>query len=242
LKKYFQEIYKDEHIVVVNKAAGVLSIPDRYDANKVNLKGMLESEYETVYPVHRIDKDTSGLICFALNERSHQDISIQFEKRKVQKKYVAIVHGFPPTVDGCYDQSIVISDNKQKVSVQTRGKESITLFKVLTKYRHFSYLELEIKTGRRHQIRAHLAHHGLPIVADGLYGKSDSFYLSELKGRKYNIKKNEQEKPLIKRQLLHARKMGFIHPMTNKKIEFEAELPKDMRAMLNQLEKLNKLD
>ena len=242
MKKYFQEIYSDEHIVIVNKAAGLLTIPDRYDSNKFNLKGLLERKYDSVYPVHRIDKDTSGLICFALDEISHKRISIQFEKRKVEKKYVAIVHGFPPTSEGLYDQAIVITDNKQKVSVQSRGKESITLFKVLRKYRHFSYLELEIKTGRRHQIRAHLAHHGLPIVADGLYGRSEFFYLSELKGRKYNLKKNEEEKPLIHRQLLHAKKMAFIHPVSSKRVEFEARLPKDMKAMLNQLEKLNKLD
>lgn len=242
MKKYFKEIYSDKHIVVVNKTAGLLSIPDRYDSNKLNLKELLERKYESVYPVHRIDKDTSGLICFALDLESHQDISVQFESRKVDKRYVAVVHGFPPVNEGRYDESIVISDNKQKVSVQTKGKESITLFKVLKKYRQFSYLELELKTGRRHQIRAHLAHHGLPIVADGLYGRSDSFFLSALKGRKYKLKKDEEEKPLINRQLLHAQKIAFIHPASNKRVEFEADLPKDMKAMLNQLEKLNGLD
>jgi len=239
LKKFYQEIYVDNDIIVVNKAHGLLSIPDRFDKEKVNLLDLLKRKYEEVIPVHRIDKDTSGLIVFALNAEAHHNLSKQFQEREIQKIYTAIVYGYPPQDNGVFDQSILIHEGKHKVSIHRSGKSAITEYELIEKFLNFSYLKLMLITGRRHQIRAHLAYNGLPIVSDPMYGKSPSFFLSEIKGRKYNIKKYENERPLTNRQLLHATEIAFKHPRTSELMEFEAKLPKDMKAMLYQLEKLN---
>lgn len=241
MKRGFDIIYEDEYFVVLNKAAGMLTLPDRFRPELKNLLEILQTKYGKIYPVHRIDKFTSGIICFAKSQEAHKKLSTDFELRKVVKKYVAIVHGYPIDEKGEIDAAIVLLDHQNSVRINPNGKPSKTKYTLIEKFQDYALLELELVTGRRHQIRVHLAHISLPIVADGEYGKAGEWYLSSLK-RKYNTKKWEVEQAMIKRQLLHSKYIKITHPITGEALEIEAEYPKDFRAMLNQLRKLNQIE
>ena len=232
-------IYQDKSMVIVNKPAGLLSIPDRHEPSLPNLSDWLRESFEEVYVVHRLDKDTSGLICFALTADSHKKISLQFEHGEVEKRYYAFVDGIPPE-EGSIDVPLLV--NKQgKVIVHKKGKASLTNYKIKEKYMQYCMLDVELKTGRTHQIRVHLQHIGHPLLVDADYGKRHQFFLSEIKGRKYKLSQHEEEeRPLLKRQPLHAYYLSLRNPETGEKQVFEASLPKDLRALEKQLQKWNK--
>lgn len=229
-------LFQDESIVIVNKPAGLLSIPDRIDTGQPNLLTWLRKRYGEVFTLHRLDKDTSGLICFALQAEAHRNLSLQFEGREVGKWYYAFVDGVPPEA-GEVDQPLLL--NKQgKVVVHKRGKPSISKYRVIKAYRHFSKLEVELLTGRMHQIRVHLQHIGHPLMVDPVYGKRDCFYLSELKGKRYKLAQNEEaERPLVFRNTLHAHQLTFRHPVTGDKMNMQAAMPRDLQALEKQLGK-----
>jgi RluA family pseudouridine synthase len=239
MKKNFTILYEDNHLIACNKQAGILSIPDRYDETRKNLSHMLSAKYGKIFPVHRLDRHTSGIILYCRTEDAHRKMSELFEKRKLVKKYIAIVHGIPYEEKGVIDKGIFIPAGKNKVSISDKGKPSVTNYHVLEAYRNYSTLELELITGRRHQIRAHLAHIGNPVVADETYGSEDAFYLSTIKKKKFNLKKDHEELPLISRQMLHASHLSFEHPIDKKTISIDAPLSKDIRALQNQLKKWN---
>lgn len=229
---------KTENWVAVNKPAGMLTIPDRFNPSQANIKCILDPLFEEVYVVHRLDRDTSGLVIFALNAEHHKSISSQFQNREVKKTYLAVVDGFPPS-EGLIDAPLAESTIKRgKMLVHQRGKEAITSYKVLERFRNSSLCEINIHTGRMHQIRVHFAHIGHPLFVDSLYGKRDAFWLSELKGRKFKLGKYEQEeKPLISRQTLHALRLEFKDQDNGQIISIEAPIPKDLAALINQLRK-----
>jgi len=239
MAKYFDIVFEDAHIIVVNKAAGVLTIPDRYMPNLPNLRATLSKTREEIFVVHRIDKETSGLVMFCKSAEVHKVISVLFEERKIQKKYRAIVQGTVAGEEGTIDSPILIQKDKAKVSISPKGKESITHYKVIQKFRGYTHLELELETGRRHQIRVHLYSLTCPIVCDSMYGDTGPFFLSKIKRKNFNLKKYEEERPLLSRQALHAYSLSFTHPTTNELMEFKVDPPKDMRAVLTQLRKLN---
>ncbi len=234
-------IFQDEDIVIVNKPHDYLSIPDRFTPSKPNLVSFLNKQFEKIFIVHRLDKETSGIICFALNEEAHRNLSQQFEKRTTEKIYLALVKGNVHNEEGIIDKPIakhgVVAG---KMIVASRGKPSVTHYKVVEKFRNYTLMEMDIKTGRMHQIRVHLQSESYPLAVDSMYGGEDAFLLSKVKLKRYRSGKNEEELPLMSRCTLHSFRLTLDHPTTNERMSFEAELPKDFNAVIKQLRKWGK--
>ena len=234
-------IFHDDDIVIVNKPHDYLSIPDRFTLTKPNLVRFLKKQFEKVFVVHRLDKETSGIICFALNEDAHRNLSQQFEKRNTEKIYLALVRGNMHTEHGIIDKPIAKNTVVAgKMIIASRGKPSVTHFKVVERFKNYTLLEMDIKTGRMHQIRVHLQSESYPLAVDAMYGGEDFFLLSKVKLRKYKSGKDQEEKPLMSRCTLHSFRLTLDHPTTKERISFEAELPKDFRAVIKQLRKWGK--
>jgi 23S rRNA pseudouridine1911/1915/1917 synthase len=236
-RQLFSIIFENNDFVVVDKPPGLLSIPDR-EGDEVSLKRILKDKYGEIYTVHRLDKDTSGLIVFAKNEETHKYLSKAFEERSVEKYYQGIVKGAlhekEKTIDAPIAQNTV---KKTQMIVHKRGKASVTDYRLIEEFRKYSLVEFRIYTGRTHQIRVHMQYIGHPIVCDDLYGDGEPVYLSSIK-KNYHLSKNElDEKPLLSRLALHAHRLSFI--FNNEKFEFEAPLPKDMGALIRQMRKLS---
>jgi 23S rRNA pseudouridine955/2504/2580 synthase/23S rRNA pseudouridine1911/1915/1917 synthase len=241
--KAFEIIFEDDDVLVLNKKAGILSIPDRYNDDKINLYTLLTSYRGEIYPLHRLDRDTSGVMIYAKNDIAHKDLSDQFQERTVKKIYLAIVEGRLAEDSGKIETALAQSAyQKDKVVVVKKGKEAITYFKVLEKFDQHTFIEVDIKTGRQHQIRVHMAHIGHPLSVDKKYGNREALYAYDIKKRKFNYKQDSPIRPLLNRHSLHAHKLIISHPTTKEKITFEATLPKDMKAVLNQLKKWSGLD
>ena len=232
-------IFEDDDIIVLNKPAHYLTIPDRFVAERPNLTTFLKDRLEDVFVVHRLDKETSGVILFAKNAAAHRNLSMQFEARTVDKIYLALVEGAVHKEEGEINQPIANNmRDKGRMIIASRGKPSLTLYQVIERFKNYTLVEANIKTGRTHQVRVHFEVIGYPLAVDSLYGRKDAFLLSELKMKKYRRGKDViEERPLMSRTTLHAAKVTFNHPMTNESITFEAELPKDFRAVLNHLRK-----
>jgi 23S rRNA pseudouridine1911/1915/1917 synthase len=231
-------IYEDDTLICVNKPAGLLTIPDRFNTNALSVISVLAKQFETIIPVHRLDRNTSGVVLFAKNADMHKKMSLLFENREVSKYYVAIAEGRVEPSEGVIHAPLAESMTQRgKMVINKRGKESTTEYKVITQFKRFAFVSLKLLTGRMHQIRVHMLHIGHPLVVDNLYGNRESLCLSEIKQKRFNIGKFEEEKPLLSRQPLHAQRLEFIHPDTNIPIVCEAALPKDMYALLRQLEK-----
>jgi RluA family pseudouridine synthase len=231
-------LHEDDHLLLVNKPADVLTVPDRHDPDLPNLKHMLGERYGRIIPVHRLDRPTTGLLVFARTPEAHRALSMQFEARDVEKVYLALVDGVPDPAEGEIDEPIAPHPAKVgRMMVSNRGKFARTDYKVMETLGKFSLVGVQIFTGRTHQIRVHLAYIGHPLLVDPFYGRRTEFMLSEVKGRRYNKGKHERERPLLSRVPLHASRLGFTHPATGEFLRFEAQLPKDMRAMVKQLGK-----
>ena len=222
-------IYEDNDLVIVNKEKGMVvhpgnGNPDGTLANAIleHCRGSLSGIGGTIRPgiVHRIDKDTSGLVIIAKNDKAHLNISKQIQERKVTKTYIALVRGNVRENEATIDMPIGRSTkDRKKMAVLKNGKEAITHFKVLKRYDGFTLLELKIETGRTHQIRVHLAEIGFPIVGDIVYSNGKNPFG-------------------IQGQMLHAARLEFIHPSTKQKVEFEAPLPEYFKRVLEELDKL----
>lgn len=232
-------IFENDDFIALNKPSGLLSIPDR-EGKEISLKRILQEKYPAIYTVHRLDRDTSGLIIFAKNEATHKHLSAQFEARQTEKLYLGLVLGAPANSEGSIDSPIAEHPGKSGVMViNRRGKESLTDYKVLEDFKVYSWLQFQIHTGRTHQIRIHMKDIGHPIVKDELYGDGKPLLLSSIK-HKFKLSKNElEERPLLDRLALHAWKLKFNNNK-GETLEFEAPLPKDLRATLQQLEKRKK--
>ncbi len=230
-------IAENENWIALNKPSGLLSIPDR-EGKEVSLKSLLIEKYKDIYTVHRLDKDTSGLIVFAKNLTTHKHLSLQFEQRQTKKIYPGLVTGSLPDEKGSIDSAIAEHPAKNGTMIIHRnGKESLTDFEVLEDFGIYSLIQFQIHTGRTHQIRVHMKDYGHPIVCDELYGDGKPILISSLK-KKFNLSKNElEERPILGRLALHSFQLGF-KDIDGKTIELEAELPKDMRATFQQLRKI----
>ena len=223
--------------IALNKPSGLLSIPDR-EGKDISLKKLLVEKYGTVFTVHRLDRDTSGLILFAKTEEAHKQLSQQFEERRTEKIYQGLVLGSLADKMGTIDAPIAEHPVKKGLmTVYRKGKEAITDYEVLEDFKLFSWLQFQIHTGRTHQIRVHAKHIGHPIVCDELYGDAKPVLLSSLK-HKFKLSKNEwEERPILKRLALHALSLQFMNT-NGETINLEAPLPKDLKALLQQLRKL----
>ncbi|MBO9658730.1 MAG: RNA pseudouridine synthase [Chitinophagaceae bacterium] len=232
-------IFKNDDFIAINKPSGLLSIPDRM-GKEISLKAMLQETFGQIYTVHRLDKDTSGLIIFAFNEEAHKHFSQQFEARLTEKIYQGLVIGSPVKEEGSIDARIAENTvRKGLMMIHARGKESLTDYKVLEDFGIYSWMQFRIHTGRTHQIRVHMKEIGNPIVCDELYGDGKPVLLSSFKN-KFKLSKNElEERPILGRLALHAFQLK-LSGIDGNKIELEAPLPKDMRATLQQLEKRKK--
>ena len=235
--KRFKIIYEDENIVVINKPAGLLTVEDRYDKSLPDLTGLLHNKYENVMTVHRLDKDTSGVILFAKDAETHRKLNEQFQERKPEKIYHAVVDGIFPENEMDIDIPLMPNPgNKPGMIPSARGKKSLTKVTVLERFKNATLLECKLVTGRHHQLRAHVSAVGHSLLVDPLYGKSKGFYLSSVK-RHYNLGRDKEERPIISRITMHSRKLTVYHPGKNEDMTFEAEYPKDFAVLLKQLRK-----
>ena len=229
-------IFENESFIAINKPAGLLSIPDRFGKDP-SLKTLLQERLGKVYTVHRLDKDTSGIIIFAKDELTHKDLSQKFEGRDVQKFYLGVVNGTMMNREGTIDVPIMERPGKTTLMMtHKKGKPSITDYKVLEEFGLYSWVQFQIHTGRTHQIRVHAKYLGNSIVCDELYGNGQPILLSTIK-RKFKLSKNElEERPIINRLALHSWQLKFTGSEGNR-YELEAPLSKDLKALLQQLRK-----
>lgn len=229
-------IFENENFIAINKPAGLLSIPDRFGKDP-SLKNLLQERLGKVYTVHRLDKDTSGIIIFAKDELTHKDLSQKFEGRDVQKFYLGLVNGTMMNREGTIDVPIMERPGKTTLMMtHKKGKPSITDYKVLEEFGLYSWVQFQIHTGRTHQIRVHAKYLGNSIVCDELYGNGQPILLSTIK-RKFKLSKNElEERPIINRLALQSWQLKFTGPEGNR-YELEAPLSKDLKALLEQFRK-----
>ena len=234
-------LWQDEDYVVLDKPAQLLTIPDRFDKEEPNLHAILKGRYGTILVVHRLDYETSGVICFAKNSEAHRALSLQFERHEVEKIYLALARGQVPDEAGEIRFPVAehrVRDGRMAVD-KRHGKEAITRYRVLEHFRDFTLLEITPLTGKTHQIRVHCQAIGHPLAVDPLYGSPDPIFLSSLKPR-FLKKRDEEEKPLISRLALHARSLAFTHFRSHGQVRVEAPQPRDFRAMITQLKKWNR--
>lgn len=238
----YTTIFCDDDILVLNKRSGLLVAADRYDVDAMRLDKEAEKEFGHLFAVHRIDKDTSGLVVYARNAESHKHICEQFEQRVVKKTYHCLVHGRPSWETLRIDAPLLVDgDARHRTIVNRRsGKSAVTDFYFIGACGSYSWIKACPKTGRTHQIRVHLSNAGYSIVCDPLYsGNQRAIYLSEIK-RRWNGDEFE-ERPLLNRLALHAYKIAFNHPRTNERLEFIAPYPRDLEAVRKQFEKIFKV-
>ena len=224
-------VYEDDDIVVVNKPKGLVVHPanGNPDGTLVNAimakcKSSLSGIGGELRPgiVHRLDKDTSGLLIIAKNDKAHINMSEQIKNRNVKKIYIALVKGIVKENEATINMPIGRSTkDRKKMAVRKDGKEAVTHFRVIKRYDKYTLLELKIDTGRTHQIRVHMAEIGHPVVGDMVYSNG----------------KNEFG---VEGQMLHAKSLDFKHPITGKEMHVEAELPEYFKQVLEKIEKQNK--
>ena len=235
--KDFSIIFENDDFVAVDKSSGLLTIPDRHNEKQASLYTSLTRKYGKIFIVHRLDRETSGLLLFAKTEETHKYLSQLFEARNIEKHYLGIVKGSMVNKTGTINEPIAEHPyNKGQMIIAKKGKPSVTDYEVLESYGIYSLLDFNIHSGRTHQIRVHAKSVGHPLICDVLYGDGKPVLLSSFK-KKYKLSINEEEeKPLISRLGLHSYRLTFkdIHGIEH---SIEAPLPKDMRALLNQLKK-----
>ncbi len=228
-------IFENDQFIAVNKPSGLLSIPDRL-GQEISLKDLLKEKYGSIYTVHRLDRDTSGIIVFAKTEDAHKQLSMLFEGREMEKYYVGLVYGNIMTPAGSIDAPIMEHPGKAtKMLTHAKGKVSLTDYEVQESFRLYSWVKFRIHTGRTHQIRVHMQHIGHSIVCDEIYGDPKPLLLSALKKNFKLSKVAEEERPILSRLALHSYNLKFT--LNNQVFDLEAEIPKDLRAVLQQLRK-----
>jgi len=235
-------LFEDENLIAVDKPSQLLVVPDRWDANKPSLLSILPDRYpgEKFYVVNRPGKDTSGIVLFARTAAAHKHLSQQMEKQQLTTIYHAIVIG-EVEQDGTIKHAID-SDrgSKRRVTIHQTGKQSVTDYQVIQRYKGFTYLKIIPRMTSIHQVRVHLQAIGHPVAIDPLYGDNEPIYLSKLK-RNYRFKPDQEERPLIDRLALHIAEMLLDHPLTKQPVKISAEIPKDMQVLLNVLAKYRAL-
>jgi len=234
--------FEDQHLIVVNKPAGLVVHPaaGNPDGTLVNALlhhcgGSLSGIGGVARPgiVHRIDKDTSGLLVVAKSDAAHEGLAAQFAAHSVHRRYLAVAGGTPNPAQGTIDARIGRSDaNRKKMAVleknSSRGKHAITHYTLIDRFNHASLIECRLETGRTHQVRVHCASIGHALLGDQLYGSAP-----------------KPLKPLLNRlgfarQALHAAQLGFLHPISGEFVSFSVPLPNDMQELIDELGRFNR--
>lgn len=225
--------------VALNKPSGLLSVPDRL-GKEPSLKSMLREKYGNIFVVHRLDRETSGVILFAKTEQAQIHLNAQFEARQTEKIYQGLVGGTPHPAQQSILQPIAAHPaDDGRMMTHAKGKPAHTDCTILEVLPPYSWMQFVIHTGRTHQIRVHMRAIGHPIVCDSLYGDGKGVYVSSLR-KKFKLSKQElEERPLLGRLGLHALSLRFTDT-TERVCTIEAPLPKDLRATLDQLRKSEK--
>ena len=229
-------VYEDETLLVVNKPAGLVVHPAAGTPSGTLANALayhfqqLPDKGTGIRPgiVHRLDRDTSGLLVVAKTEAALENLSDQFRDRTVFKSYVALVHGRVPANSGRIDQPLARDpSNRTRMAVVRGGRDALTLYRVRRSFQRFTLLDVELKTGRTHQIRVHLAWLKHPVVGDETYGagRDNTIQDARLRARVRHLR----------RQFLHAEKLGFIHPETKEFVKFECALPEELSELLSVL-------
>lgn len=216
-------VYEDDHIIVINKPTGMVTHPGAGNQEHTLVNALLGHCFDIDGVgaagrsgiVHRLDKDTSGVIIAAKNKAAHTKLSAQFKNRRVKKEYIALVNGVIDFDKGIIDTPLGRSINNRKKMAITynQGRSAVTKYEIVARFSQYTFVRLYPQTGRTHQIRVHLAHLGYPIVGDKIYGKV----------------------PNKIRLMLHAQKLGVFHPVSNEYMEFEVPLPEDMNKVITEL-------
>ena len=254
-------IYEDEYLMVLNKSPDMVVHPARghsqgtlvnalaFHCNNLSvLNGPLRPGI-----VHRLDRDTSGVILVVKDEKVHKHLALQFEERKIKKEYLAVVKG-EPELDSDKINLPIGKDKRDRKKMAIRydtGKSAVSIFEVIERFSGYTLVRVIPETGRTHQIRVHMKTIGHPVIADSEYGNSDACYIEDLMKQVsdndiHSLAKmaelcNNSNELIIERQALHAYKIGFIHPIYNKAMEFTAEIPKDMLNLITTLKKIKTL-
>lgn len=232
---FYTIIFVNDKFIAVNKESGISTGGDRWDESKERLDRFVERDLgvSRIYTVHRIDRETSGIVVFAKDSETHRELSQFFEQRKVNKKYIAVVHGRPTWKETSCNLALVPDGNKKHQTIidKYKGKESLTRFTCLGSAGSYSVFEARPETGRIHQIRVHTAAIGHPVVCDSLYGKEKPVMLSSFK-RGWRGDPLE-ERPLFSRLGLHALELTLPGYPT-----MTASLPRDMDSLITQMKKM----
>ena len=228
-------VHEDEHLLVVDKPAGLVVHPaaGNADGTLVNAllhhcAGRLSGIGGVARPgiVHRIDKDTSGLLVVAKTDVAHEGLAAQFARHSIHRLYLAIVAGLPNPMSGAIDAPLARSSaNRKKMAIvaEGRGKRAVTRYRVVTPLRDASLTECRLETGRTHQVRVHMASIGHPLLGDPVYGRNRASHRDLLKSLNFH------------RQALHAAELGFVHPVSKQNLSFKSALPSDIQELFGAL-------
>ena len=228
-------VFEDEHLLIVDKAAGMVVHPaaGNRDGTLVNAllhhcAGRLSGIGGVARPgiVHRIDKDTSGLLVVAKTDRAHEGLAAQFARHDIHRLYLAIVAGLPNPPSGTVDAPLARSSaNRQKMAIvdEGRGKRAVTHYRLLRPLRESALVECRLETGRTHQVRVHMASLGHPLLGDPVYGRTRPAHREALKKQNFH------------RQALHAAELGFVHPVSKENLSFKSPLPSDIQELFGVL-------
>lgn len=234
-------VYEDEYLAVINKPAGMVVHPGAgvqsgtlanaiaYHFSLQQTPAKAGTQNDRIGIVHRLDKDTSGLIVVAKDDETHEALSEQFRERKIYKSYVALVHGSTEQNSGKIEAAIGRNKhNRLRMKVAGHGRSALSLWKVRQRYGKFTLLDVEIKTGRTHQIRVHMAYINHPVVGDEIYNEGRDNTVADSYARNGIAS--------MRRFFLHAERLSFTHPVTKERMEFTQELPNELEAFLKIIE------
>lgn len=228
-------IWQDEQILAIDKPPGLLALPDGYDRSLPHVKGILALKFEPLWVVHRLDRNTSGVMVLARSAAAHKHLNTQFQERQVKKIYLALITGDPDWDSIIIEQPLSTNKGRRKrtiVDIQD-GKPSATRLKVRRRYGDYTLVEAVPQTGRRHQIRAHLASLSHPVACDSLYGGGKYIQYADIIDRPPDGLRFSE--PVLKRPGLHARELDLLHPSTGERLTLKAPYPNDLQLTLEVL-------